>query len=472
MKKNIIITISRGTTARNILQNDFFSNLKKEFDNIFILTPAYDDERFKKTFGSEKVIFLPYIKFFNSRLINMLTNFYRLLVFNINTKRFLLYYSKDNERTKAEFIFKYVKYFLLRIIFIPINFLKLRKLVYFFEYNFFQKKEIQLCREIIQQYKPSIILSTSMMEEGESILLKAAKKEGIPTVAMPKTWDNPSKMYFRGRADKIAVWGSFMKEQMIKMHDYKPRDIEIIGIPQFDYYINKSKILKRSEFCQKLGLDPEKKIIFFGSEGKLFPSDGNIVKDIYDLIIDNDLKKQSQILVRPHFAYKDDKKKFDKYAKNGLLAVDSFNDPSKCFRDSWDYSTEQMDHFLNSIYHSDIIINTCSTLTLDASALLKPVILIAYDGTEEKKPFYRSIARWYQCDYYQEILKTGGVKIVFSKKELKSAINSFLENPSSLIEEQKKLNKILSYNIDGKSGERLYNLVKKTYHNKFVEKNE
>lgn len=457
-KKTIFITISRGGIARNILQNDFFDLIKKEFDRVIILSSAYKDPRFIKEFKSDKVeiVPLPGVKptYFN----NLINKINRFLNYNKNTACLSLY---NYAKAPNFFMFTviYIKYLVLRLIFQPISKFKIiRKLFRKIDNSILQESTIAKCKELINIYKPSLIFATNIMEDEDVTLVKVAKKEGIKTISMPKSWDNISKRYFRIKSDKVIVWSNFMKEQMVKLQDYKPSEVEIVGVPQFDYYIDKTKIESRESFCKRLNLDHNKKIIFFGSEGKLIPSDKNIAEVIYDFIRKKLLDKDCRLLIRPHFGYRDDEYKFKRLFNKKDVVVDMNFKRSFGFNDRWDYSKEQMYHFLNSLFHSNIIITTCSTLALDAAALHKPSILIKFDGFE-KMPIYKSARRFYTTDYFSKVLEFKAALETHNISELKNSINKLLNNPDLLNERQKKLRDYFCFKVDGKAGRRLFNII-------------
>jgi len=459
--RTIFITISRGATARNLLQNKFFELIKKEFGKVVIITPAYNDKRFVSEFGGQGIIFYPMQEIGRSFFTDYYLKINNFLMYNLNTKRVILYNYIEDVRFLNHSV-KYIKYIFVKIIFQPLSKLKfIRKFLRYADFLFFQKNLVLEYRNLIRVHNPNIIFSTSMMEDSDAALIKAARKEGVKSIAMPKTWDNLSKEYFRAKADKVLGWGSFMENQFKTMQDYKEDDIYVFGVPQFDCYFKNPNILDREEFCKKNRLDKEKRIIFFGSEGKIIPTDPDIVEIINDFIYKRALKKDCQIFVRPHFAYKDDELKFKNLLNKKNIVIDSFFNRCSVFRDSWDYSYEQISHFCNILYHSDIIINTCSTLTLDAAANKKPCILINFDGHKGRVPFFNSVSRWYVCDYYDEILKYKSATVVCSKDELLASINKLLENPNLFYKKQKEMCDHFCSDIDGKSGERLFNIIKK-----------
>jgi len=246
-----------------------------------------------------------------------------------------------------------------------------------------------------------------------------------------------------------------MKKQVMQLQDYQEHKITVVGVPQFDYYYDRSRLESRENFCRRLGLDPDKKILCLGSEGKVMPSDAAIAEILYDLVRSRALHEECQILIRPHFGYKNDEQKFISLHNKPGVVIDSHNQPSQGFRDHWDYSKEHMDNFLNIVYHSDIMMSTASTLSLDAAALARPSILVMFDGYE-KKPFHASGARWYVCDYFNEFMRYHAALVADNADALKESINKLLREPKLLEHNQLRLCERFCYRLDGCSGKRLF----------------
>ena len=250
-----------------------------------------------------------------------------------------------------------------------------------------------------------------------------------------------------------------MKNEMVEFQDYSKSDVSIIGIPQFDYYINNSNFESREDFCRRVGLDPEKKILCFTSEGKSMPSDSDVAQVLYDLISERKFVKDCQLFIRPHFGYNNDIEKFSEFLGKPGVVIDHYNNPSKGFSDHWDYSKEHMNHFLNTLRHTDVVLSTASTICLDAAALGLPHILLAFDG-QSKKPFYADIERWYECNYFQEFIRFKSDLIARDYKSLIESINTLLLEPKLLEKNQSQVCERFCHRVDGKSGERLFNVLK------------
>ena len=189
------------------------------------------------------------------------------------------------------------------------------------------------------------------------------------------------------------------------------------------------------------------------------PEDTDIATVLYEFIVRGKLAAPCQLLIRPHFSYKDDEQKFAHlFGKEGV-AVDRSNTPSSAFRDHGDYSLVHMDRFANSLFHADIVVNVASTITLDAAAFDKPVINVAFEPQLTVPANVQPVTSFYESDYFLEIVKTGASKIAYSKGELLNYLNRYLSSPSSEASERKELRRRFCYRVDGGAGKRFAELV-------------
>ena len=453
--KKVFLTVSRGSIARNLLKNDFYILLREKYQ-VVMLTPAHEDERFLKEFDHPNVTFRYMGALERDFLSRLLFFFHKYLVYNSTVNQKSRWGIIGDPRSKRPI---YPVYLLKRIIFTPLSRVRpLRNAVRFVDLLISQKKEVAVFQELLQAEKPDAVIVTNIADDMEAALLKAAKKEKVFSIATPKSWDNPNKNGFRVKANALTVWNELMAGQIERYQNYAREDIHITGVPQFDYYTDLSRLMSREDFCALYDLDPKKKIILFSSEGKLFQSDGEVASVIYDAIEKGQLSEDCQLLVRPHFGYNNDEQKFKHLFDKPDVSVDLFYNPSNNFRDEWDYSDEAMDRFLNMLYHSDININTHSSLTLDTIGFDTPIISIMFDGFEPR-PYRRSVERWYETAYYREVLAFRATTEVRSPKELTDAVNAYLADPSYKHNERTALKEVFCYKFDGQSGKRFFDVI-------------
>ena len=80
---------------------------------------------------------------------------------------------------------------------------------------------------------------------------------------------------------------------------------------------------------------------------------------------------------------------------------------------------------VNTLSHADIVMATQGSISLDAAALDKKIINIAFDGSLTRS-YTESVKRWYEMDHYLPVVKSGGVSIVDNFLSLDEAIKTLI----------------------------------------------
>ena len=336
--------------------------------------------------------------------------------------------------------------------------IKILRLIFrFFDFKLVNDNSVS---GFFEKYKPDLIYSPNIISDIDRAFLREAKRRKIKTVGMINAWDNITlaKYPFRILPQKLIAYNDIIKRESIKYLDMKEKDIFVSGWPHFDHYVN-SKRISREEFCEKLKINPSKRIILFASIGStLNPIEWQVLEMLDRAIIDKKLPDDVVVIFRQHPT---EKTKMENVKVGGNVVIDD----SKTIISGKDKAYSEilksdMDHLADSLYHSAITINTCSTMSIDAVAFDKPVINIAFDGREEK-PFYQSVRRFYEPSHahYQPIVKSGGVRIAYDIEELIKYINMYLENPFLDKEGRKRIINEQCWKLDGKSSERICNYI-------------
>lgn len=444
------ITISRGGTARNILQTRCFEQLKARGCRLVIITQAWNDPEFVATFAAPNVFFEPLLELPWRARDNFLVSLHKTLVYNTSTASRDLYglFNPENEANAFKY---YVRRFLIQ----PFTYIQsLHRAARVLDQWIAPARDYH---QLFTKYQFDLIFSTSVIEDVDVELMKTAQEYHVPIIGMAKTWDTLSKINMRIAPEKLIVWGEYSRIEAMKYSAYSEKDILVCGIPQFDFYHDDQIKLTREDFCQVMGLDPTKKIIVFGSEGKVTPHDPEIAHMIADAIADGTIR-HAQLLVRPHFMYTGDSERFESLKNKPGVVVDTVYNSSPVFRDRWDYSRTQITRFSNVIMHADLMVTSPSTLSIDAASVDCPVINYYFDGTEEKD-FKHSIKRWYSTEHYQNVLATNAISLVENKDQLINTITILLDDPSIKRTERKQLTEYFGLPPDNQSGVRIAEAV-------------
>tara|TARA_B100000427_G_scaffold317778_1_gene314222 strand:- start:545 stop:1924 length:1380 start_codon:yes stop_codon:yes gene_type:complete len=303
-------------------------------------------------------------------------------------------------------------------------------------------------------YKPSLVISTHPIANNETEFLQCAKKLRVNTIGMIKSWDNlTTKGYLPVVTNHFIVWNEVMQKEMMRMHNIPKSMVTITGVPQFDSYSDCNNMVEKEDFFSNLGLNLDKKtILYFTSPASIAPEDPEILLKLHESFL-IEKKDNVQIIVRLHPL--DSIQRYEKINKNMEQNL-SFQVPGGSLKGDANFRMQDpmfINELRDTLFYSDVTINTCSSTSLDAVAMDRPVINIAFDLQE--KPYLRSCKRYYDFDHFQPILKTGATKLALSFKELTKLIIRYFENPELENKEREQLRSTMCYQIDGQSSKRI-----------------
>ena len=305
-------------------------------------------------------------------------------------------------------------------------------------------------KAFFNQYSPQLVFSTDVFNNEDVQFLAEAKRRGIFTIGMIRSWDNiTSKGVFRVKPDKLIVHNETIKEEAVQHNVMRARDVFTSGLPQYDSYL-KGERMPRREFFARLKLDPEKKLILFSPFGdRFFKYDWQIMEILKELGV--------QVLARlpPH-----DSVDLSQFESTPLFYIDR---PGHQFRDNYFRDTELNEKDLmwlaDCLYHSDLVVTGGATIAVDAALFDKPSVLIYFDGFLNNLPYLKSARRWLDFDHGRQVWQSGGVRISRSKEELLQASRAYLENPALDSEKRKAMVLKQVSKLDGNSGRRIAEFI-------------
>lgn len=309
-------------------------------------------------------------------------------------------------------------------------------------------------REVLDEYKPALVFSTDIFSTTDCRLVHEAKKRGISTIGMVRSWDNlTTKGGFRVIPDILVVNNEIIKEEATKIHGIDEKIIKIVGIPHYDRY-GKEPCHSRQQFFAKIGADLQKRLILFSPLGDRFFSGNNYFDKEMIEILQEIIPPTHQLLVRCPPA--------DSVNLEGFKPSPSviFDYPGTRFGSmkKTEMSPGDDDHLIDTLFYSDLVICGFTTLCIDAAVCDKPIISIAFDG-KSTLPYFKSVKRHSEFDHIQPILKSGGVRLAENIDELRSFINLYLNNSSIDKEGRAKIYQEQAWKTDGMSSQRLFEIL-------------
>lgn len=355
---------------------------------------------------------------------------------NNNTTRVYFSYSRYYINKSAAKI----KLYLLGLkIISSIGFLK--PLVRWIEKVFFPEKKKEIIAHF-EKYKPDLVFSTSITAKLDNIFIKEARRQKVPVVSMTKSWDNAAKMYYRAIPDYFIVQNDVIREELERLQHFPKDKTFAVGFSQFDWYVKTEIFRTREEHLEKMGLDPKRRVLFFGSQGNWFPYDYRIAEHIHKWIENDELVKPCQLLIRPHFTNIKENPLDKLRNKSHVVFDDSFH-ISDVFSDNWDPLVPEIIDFANTLLYSDMIVMVYSTLALDAVCFDKPLINALFEATYQRGKDVT--ADMGSAEHYNWIFATKGTSVAKSAEELKKQIKQLFHSFPTLELKKRRLGEFFEY---------------------------
>lgn len=443
----ILITISGGFASRNILRSGVLDYLLNDRNKIILLSPKEKADYYEKEFGGKNVsaVGVSNLKeeFIESIVRFLARNSVRTeIVLSLQKEHLLI---SPNPLNLISFLFKRLIGFLGLV---PgfFNFIRLLDL-YFVPW----KNEFA---GVLEQFKPDIVFATHVIDGFDISILREARRLGIKTIGMVRSWDNlTGHGLVREIPDKLLLHSSWLFSLAKNLHKISEEKLEIVGIPQYDTFFRNDFLINRGDFLNSMGLRPDSRILLFAAISTDFaPYEWEIPEIIYKAIESGFLPNNMVVVARPHPNF-GVPQNFNQNQQH--LKIDT---PVRYVGDkisNWEQEKDDINHFANLLYHADVVVTGASTISMDAAIFDRPIINYAFDGYH-KLPYHQSVLRCYeQYTHYIAMVKTGGVKLVYSSQELVLEIKKYLDNPSLDQEGRKKIIKEFVGFTDGRSAERI-----------------
>lgn len=286
---------------------------------------------------------------------------------------------------------------------------------------------------LLQQNKLDVLFFTHQRPPFIATLAYWAKKFQIPTVAFIFSWDNlASKGRMAATFDHYLVWSQLMKDELLRFYpSTSKKSVQIVGTPQFEPYVLEKYTTSQETFEAKFGLKPNLKTICYSCADKsIGANDTLVITTIAQAIRDRKLKG-CQLLVRTSPA--ESEHRFEEVKK--LYPEIYWNYPKwRLTRDNhpepWSQRIPTQDDIttLKSILqYSDVNVNMCSTMSLDFMHFDKPVINTVFGN---KTNGLYDDQRFLNYEHYDNVLKSGAVKVAKNSTELISHLKHYLQTPT------------------------------------------
>jgi CDP-glycerol glycerophosphotransferase (TagB/SpsB family) len=235
-------------------------------------------------------------------------------------------------------------------------------------------------------------------------LLEAATK-GFKQITLASSWDNfTTKGFFPFPVNKTVVWNEKMASELREIFDVPSEDIVVAGYPRVAMLEDTGPFKSSTHYLSSLGLDKYRRFVLYSaSYAELTREPGHNMPREYAAIrevvaeIEPRLPPDCCILVRLHpFSKADDENCFDGLSRTTVFVPGRIDQYVERVMNRSDEH-----HLAAQLQFAEAIVSMASTITIDAFAVRKPVVNIAF----EPKGFSGlTIQNFYRFNHYRDLL--------------------------------------------------------------------
>ncbi len=294
--KTVFITLSEPFIARNIFATDFLNHLRarRPEDRFVVVMHTGKKAIYRELLSHDSNLVVaeidaPFLSFAEKMLM-----FFARNTFISGTLRTFHFRSYEIGQTRIPPILKDI----LTIVFGKLNATKY--IVRFFDSLVSSSKQISV---LFDTYKPDIVVGLVMLDPTMDIpLIREAKRRGIHTIGMVRSWDNlTSYGFLRQLPDTFLAQNVFLKEMVHERHLMPLNAIDVVGLTHYDWMMDKTMKKSREDFYKELGLDPRKKMVLYAAVGDfLLPSEPHFMDFFEKLAEEFSELKDVQFVFRGH----------------------------------------------------------------------------------------------------------------------------------------------------------------------------
>ncbi len=263
------------------------------------------------------------------------------------------------------------------------------------------------------------VISTSPLDLRENAVANSLKVRGALCVSMIISWDNlTSKGVINAKSDLVLVWNNKMAVEYQQLYSMFSENaaVRISGTPRFDAYSR--KLADQDVHLHKLsGVDSSKRVILFTTGAVKHHSCQKYI--IEDLLRYAKIRPDIAILVRCHPG--DDLRRYDCFKSvRNLHICQPFGQGGSIIP-----PVDFLEKLHCQLARCQVCVQIASTMLLDASAMGKPCISIAYDA-HPGLHYISSVKRFY--DYSHQLMLPDCLKAnrVHSRGELFAKLDQAL----------------------------------------------
>lgn len=291
------------------------------------------------------------------------------------------------------------------------------------------------CIKTLQKERPDFLFCTNQRPIVAIAPILAAKKLNIPTATFIFSWDNLPKATMIVQTDYYFVWSEHMKKELLKYHsEIDEKNVFISGTPQFELHFNTNSYLDRKIFFDKYNLDLNKKYICYsGDDITTCPDDEKYLNDVA-IAVSNLNNKGHNFGILFRRCPVDFSDRYNEVLNKFKDIITPVNPAWERKGEGWNTilpTKEDNQLLVNTIKHTEMVINLGSSMVFDYTIFNKPCLYINYDVSNKLNKDW-SVKKIYEFVHFRSMPSKDAVSWVNSPFDFENLILSKINSESNL----------------------------------------
>lgn len=324
------------------------------------------------------------------------------------------------------------------------------------------------CIATLKKENPAMVFCTNQRPVLGIAPILAAQDLGIPTATFIFSWDNLPKATMIVETDFYFVWSDHMKHELLFYYPFiNEKQVVVTGTPQFEAHFDATKIKAKEDFFKENNLDMERKYICYsGDDVTTCPDDPQYLEDVAIAIRRlNGNGKSFGILFRPSPA--DFSGRFDSVLRNYADVIIRLQPKWIDLGGGWSAilpTPEDAVLQINTIAHSEFVINLGSSMVFDYASHNKPCVYINYN-VENRILKDWSVKKIYNFIHFRSMPNSNSVIWLNGPEEIESVIEKVSVNGTTTVKDAQQWFAIINKQPAQKASERIWEGINKIVSN-------
>jgi len=453
----ILLIVPDGVAVRNYLYSSFIAELEKKGASVMLyhqISEAAINEVETIQHNLTQIRKIPtFIEGYKARILRESLAYARLLhnkkILKNNT--ILAFWNKNPKGWKQKVLYRLSE--LLGYAFSK-SYNIILKFEAFYEMEIAKSKVLNAIEKDFIEFNPDFVLNLHQRAPSSVPVMFVAKKRKIKTATVIFSWDNVPKARLISRYDSYFVWSDLMKRELSLLYPEISKDqIKIVGTPQFEFYFQEKLLKTKIDFFREYGLNPNKKTICFSANDQTSPYEQKYLEDLGEEWNKIEESERPQIIFRKNPV--DKSNRFDeilkKYKSFMFSIIPDWRDENN---EKYSFASiypayNDLYLLVNTVKHSDVVVNFGSTMAHDFAVCQKPCLYFKYNPVLNSRYDVNEV---YQFQHFKSMEGLEAVGWINQKSEIISKIQQAVETPNEVGKDREKwMRKIVNYPLQDNS---------------------